>query len=233
MSEENQPIIIKRYASRRLYNTELSDYVTLEEVAGYIRDGKDVKIIDRKTGDDLTRQYLLQIITDFETRGEHILPANVLFDIVRSYSDQAQNFIPEFLSQSFDMLKHQQAETLKAFQSNLKDTIPPLNAPLEGLEKWQKLQSDFLNQMMGAWAQNPVANAAQEKMAAGEPSDIDENDSKDPPAKTGAKQNTGRSTTKKNTRAKKSGRSTSKKKNEDIEALKRQLASLQSKLDDL
>ena len=59
MTEKPAPLLIKRYASRRLYNTETSDYVTLEDIAGFIRDGREVQIVDLKTGDDLTRQYLL------------------------------------------------------------------------------------------------------------------------------------------------------------------------------
>ena len=69
MAEEEKPLLIKRYASRRLYNTETSDYVTLEDIAGFIRSGREVQIVDLKTGDDLTRQYLLQIIAEHESRG--------------------------------------------------------------------------------------------------------------------------------------------------------------------
>ena len=66
MAEKDKPLLIKRYASRRLYNTETSDYVTLEDIAGFIRDGREVQIIDLKSGDDLTRQYLLQIIAEHD-----------------------------------------------------------------------------------------------------------------------------------------------------------------------
>ena len=74
MAETEKPLLIKRYASRRLYNTETSDYVTLEDIAEFIRDGREVQIIDLKSGDDLTRQYLLQIIAEHEGRGENVLP---------------------------------------------------------------------------------------------------------------------------------------------------------------
>ncbi len=215
MSDERETILIKRYASRRLYNTSLSDYVTLEEVASYIKDGKDVKIIDRKTGDDLTRQYLLQIITDCESRGENILPINVLFDIVRSYSDQAQNFIPDFLSQSFEMLKNQQAETLKTIQNNIKGTIPPLQAPMEGLEKWQEMQSAFLNKMMGAWAASP--DNCEKSDAENEAEEMPDPPAKKPEFTPPLKSRGKKSTTK----------------DKELEALKKQLASLQSKLEQL
>ena len=85
MADTDAPLLIKRYASRRLYNTETSDYVTLEDIAGFIRGGREVQIVDLKSGDDLTRQYLLQIIAEHESRGENVLPLNVLNDLVRSY----------------------------------------------------------------------------------------------------------------------------------------------------
>ena len=93
VAESEKPLLIKRYASRRLYNTETSDYVTLEDIAEFIRDGRDVQIIDLKSGDDLTRQYLLQIIAEHESRGENVLPINVLNDLVRSYTTQATSMV--------------------------------------------------------------------------------------------------------------------------------------------
>ncbi len=81
MSTANKPLLIKRYASRRLYNTETSDYVTLEDIAGFVRNGRDVQIVDLKSGDDLTRQYLLQIIAEHESRGESVLPILSLIHI--------------------------------------------------------------------------------------------------------------------------------------------------------
>src|SRR5210317_302342 len=107
------PLLIKRYASRRLYNTESSDYVTLEDIAGFIREGREVQIVDLKTGDDLTRQYLLQIIAEHESRGENVLPVDVLTDLVRSYSTQAQSIVPEFLAKSFEMLRESQAKMME------------------------------------------------------------------------------------------------------------------------
>ena len=117
MSTEQNPLLVKRYASRRLYNTETSDYVTLEDIAGFIREGRDIQIIDLKSGDDLTRQYLLQIIADHESRGENVLPVNVLTDIVRSYTSQASSMVPEFLSISFDMMRAGQTQFLQNMES--------------------------------------------------------------------------------------------------------------------
>ena len=216
MTTENETILIKRYASRRLYNTMISDYVTLDEIAQYIRDGKDVKIVDRKTGDDLTRQYLMQIITAYESRGENVLPINVLTDIVRSYNDQAQTLIPDFLSKSFEILKQQQQEVLSNFSQNIPGSLNPLsNMPnMEGLEQWQKMQADFLNQMM-----SPIATSMGTSM--GNTMDGEETTEEEPQGKP-----------KKATKSKTAKKQTSNK-DEDIEAMKKQLAELQSKLQNM
>ena len=105
MTDKTAPLLIKRYASRRLYNTETSDYVTLEDIAAFIHAGREVKIVDLKSGDDLTRQYLLQIVAEHESRGENVLPLEVLTDLVRSYTSQAQSVVPQFLAMSFEMLR--------------------------------------------------------------------------------------------------------------------------------
>ena len=216
MTTENETILIKRYASRRLYNTMIRDYVTLEEIAQYIRDGKDVKIVDRKTGDDLTRQYLMQIITDYESRGENVLPINVLTDIVRSYNDQAQTLIPDFLSKSFEILKQQQQEVLSNFSQNIPGSLNPLSKMpnMEGLEQWQKMQTDFLNQMM-----SPIATSMGTSM--GNTREQEETSEEEPKAE--AKKTTKRKAAKKQTSEK----------DEDIEAMKKQLAELQSKLQNM
>lgn len=113
MPDAAKPLLIKRYASRRLYNTESSDYVTLEDIAGFIRAGRDVQIVDLKSGDDLTRQYLLQIIAEHEAKGENVLPTGVLTDLVRTYTTQAAQVMPQFLAASFEMLREGQAKWME------------------------------------------------------------------------------------------------------------------------
>ena len=112
MADTNKPLLIKRYASRRLYNTETSDYVTLEDIATFIRDGREVQIVDLKSGDDLTRQYLLQIIAEHESRGESVLGVDILTDLVRSYTTQATSVVPQFLTASFEMLRSGQSDAM-------------------------------------------------------------------------------------------------------------------------
>ena len=145
MSETKKPLLIKRYASRRLYNTETSDYVTLEDIAAFIRQGREVKIVDLKSGDDLTRQYLLQIIAEHESRGENVLPIDVLTDLVRSYTTQAQSVVPHFLAASFEMLREGQSKVME----NMARANPMAKMP--GFEALQRQQQLFLRAMMGGW----------------------------------------------------------------------------------
>lgn len=135
------PLLIKRYASRRLYNTETSDYVTLEDIAGFIREGREVQIVDLKSGDDLTRQYLLQIIAEHESRGENVLPLDVLTDLVRSYTSQANSVVPQFLAMSFDMLREGQSKVI--------ETIATPMTGMPGFDAMKAQQEAFVKAMTG------------------------------------------------------------------------------------
>lgn len=146
MATNAAPLLIKRYASRRLYNTETSDYVTLEDIAAFIRDGREVKIVDLKSGDDLTRQYLLQIIAEHESRGESVLPVDVLTDLVRSYATNAHSVVPQFLAASFEMLRESQSKLMENMT-----TIPNPMSGMAGFEALQRQQQMFLKAMMGGW----------------------------------------------------------------------------------
>ncbi|WBU52079.1 polyhydroxyalkanoate synthesis repressor PhaR [Paracoccus sp. SCSIO 75233] len=156
-SEKPAQLLIKRYASRRLYNTETSDYVTLEDIATFIRDGREVKIVDLKSGDDLTRQYLLQIIAEHEGRGENVLPVDVLTDLVRSYTSQAQSVVPQFLAASFEMLRDGQSKMME----NMAAMSGPM-ASMPGFEQLQLQQRAFLKAMMGGWAGGGSSGPARE-----------------------------------------------------------------------
>lgn len=140
MADTSKPLLIKRYASRRLYNTETSDYVTLEDIAGFVRAGREVQIVDLKSGDDLTRQYLLQIVAEHESKGQSVLPTNVLTDLVRSYTTNIQSIVPQFLAASFEMLRDGQSKMLGG--------IPNPLAAVPGFEAMRKQQEAFLKTMM-------------------------------------------------------------------------------------
>jgi len=166
MANSDAPLLIKRYASRRLYNTETSDYVTLEDIAGFIREGRDVQIVDLKSGDDLTRQYLLQIVAEHESRGESVLPLEVLTDLVRSYSTQANSVVPQFLAMSFEMLRDGQSKVVE----NLMGPI----ATMPGFDAMKAQQQAFLKAMTGGWS-GPGGETAPDQPAADDSgNDLDE-----------------------------------------------------------
>ena len=152
MADNDKPLLIKRYASRRLYNTETSDYVTLEDIAGFIRTGREVKIVDLKSGDDLTRQYLLQIVAEHESKGESVLPIAVLTDLVRSYTTQAQSVVPQFLAMSFEMLRESQSKMMEGFTQipGPMTAMNPMN-PMSGIEAMKRQQRAFLQTMVPGW----------------------------------------------------------------------------------
>lgn len=164
MAEDIKPLLIKRYASRRLYNTETSDYVTLEDIAGFIRDSREVKIVDLKSGDDLTRQYLLQIVAEHESKGESVLPIEVLTDLVRSYTTQAQSVVPQFLKMSFDMLRDGQTKMMGPM------------AAMPGFGAMRAQQETFIKAMTGTWPGGASGPDGSETEGAGttDPTELDE-----------------------------------------------------------
>ena len=163
MTENKSPLLIKRYASRRLYNTETSDYVTLEDISGFIRDGREVKIVDLKTGHDLTRQYLLQIIAEHESRGESVLPVDVLNDLVRSYMGGGASVVPQFLQASFDMLRDGQNTMIEGIE-----TINPM-ANIPGFEAMQAQQQAFMKMMTDSLSKWPTSSNGTDHNSSEEP----------------------------------------------------------------
>lgn len=161
-----EKLLIKRYASRRLYNTETSDYVTLEDIAGFIRDGREVQIVDLKSGDDLTRQYLLQIVAEHESRGENVLPLDVLTDLVRSYTTQAQSVVPQFLAMSFEMLREGQSKMMESMTN-------PMSA-MPGFEAMRAQQEAFLKAMTGGLGNGWPSPSGDDEDDASTPSDLDD-----------------------------------------------------------
>jgi polyhydroxyalkanoate synthesis repressor PhaR len=101
-----QPTIIKKYANRRLYHTGTSTYVTLEDLARMVKEGEDFVVTDAKTGEDITRAVLGQIIFEQEGRGQHLLPIAFLRQLIRFYGDQMQTLLPTYLESSLSAFTH-------------------------------------------------------------------------------------------------------------------------------
>ncbi len=143
MSEEATEVLIKRYASRRLYNTLTSEYVTLQQVAEIVRDGKTVRIEDYKTGQDLTRQHLIQIIAEQESEGSDLLPIEVLSELIRSYSRKNAALYPEFLRSSLEAFHEYQNHFLKGMRPNL--------TPQEAFGRLWNENIKLMDSLMGGW----------------------------------------------------------------------------------
>jgi polyhydroxyalkanoate synthesis repressor PhaR len=116
------PIIIKKYANRRLYNTAKSTYVTLEHLAEMVRNGEDFVVNDAKSGDDITRGVLAQIIFEEEAKGQTMMPSPFLRQLIRLYGDSLQGFVPGYLEASMETFARNQ-ETMReqvrqAFEAN-------------------------------------------------------------------------------------------------------------------
>src|SRR6201985_3749587 len=109
MAEEKEPVTIKKYANRRLYNTGTSTYVTLEDLASMVKAGEDFIVYDAKSGDDITRSVLAQIIFEQENKeGQNLLPVNFLRQLISFYGDQMQMLVPRYLEVSLDSLSRDQ-----------------------------------------------------------------------------------------------------------------------------
>jgi polyhydroxyalkanoate synthesis repressor PhaR len=129
MAKSDQPTTIKKYANRRLYNTGTSTYVTLEDLAAMVKVGEDFLVFDAKTGDDITRSVLAQIIFEQENKaGQNLLPTTFLRQLIRFYGDSMQMVVPKYLEQSIDTLTREQEK----FRKQLTDTFSGTPfAPLE------------------------------------------------------------------------------------------------------
>ncbi len=111
MAKTQEPVVIKKYANRRLYNTGTSTYVTLEDLAIMVKAGEDFVVFDAKTGDEITRSVLTQIIFEQENKqGQNLLPITFLRQLIRFYGDSMQMLVPRFLEASIDSLTREQGK---------------------------------------------------------------------------------------------------------------------------
>ena len=108
MARTQEPVTIKKYANRRLYNTGTSTYVTLEDLANMVKEGEDFVVYDAKNGDDITHSVLTQIIFEQENKGQNLLPIAFLRQIIRFYGDSMQMMVPRYLEMSIDSFTKEQ-----------------------------------------------------------------------------------------------------------------------------
>lgn len=121
---EQPPVVVKKYANRRLYNTESSSYITLDTLADMVRSGRDFVVYDAKTGDDITRSVLTQIIVEEESKGRAMLPTGFLRQLIGFYGDSVQNLVPKYLEQAMTSFARQQEQVRVAMQETMGNFFP-------------------------------------------------------------------------------------------------------------
>ncbi len=144
--QTDEPIIIKKYANRRLYNTATSAYVTLDDLAEMVKSGDDFIVKDAKTGEDITHSVLTQIIFEQEAKGENMLPVNFLRQIIRFYGDSMQHVVPSFLNVSADMLAKEQDELRNAMGTSFN------KAPFDAMEEQVRQNMDMFKQAVSMFS---------------------------------------------------------------------------------
>ena len=115
----NEPIIIKKYANRRLYNTRSSSYITLEDLSRMTREGVDFQVLDAKTGNDITHQILTQIIMEEESHGEQMLPISFLRQLISMYGNSMQQLMPHYLEATMDNFRANQLKLQETWKASM------------------------------------------------------------------------------------------------------------------
>ena len=153
--------VIKKYPNRRLYDTEISSYITIEDVRQLIVDGQDFEVRDAKTGEDLTRQVLLQIIAEHEGDGQPMLSTQLLSQIIRFYGDSLQGFMGSYLERSMQLFLQQQNQFRQQIGGMLGQSPWAVMNQLaeKNLQVWQ----DFQQNLVGQLGRTPNGEKADDK----------------------------------------------------------------------
>lgn len=154
-----EPVIIKKYANRRLYNTASSTYVTLETLAEMVRDDIEFIVYDAKSGEDLTRNVLTQIIVEQEGKGVNLLPISFLRQIISMYGDNMQWFVPKYLEEAMQHFATSQQQLQDNFQKTINNT--PFGAV------FQQMQANLPKQGFGGLSQQQLAQSMQQSAQQG------------------------------------------------------------------
>lgn len=162
---EKEPVIIKKYANRRLYDSGTSAYITLEDLCERVKEGKEFVVVDAKTGQDLTRQVLTQIILEQEIKGFQVLPTSFLRNVIRFYDDKMKGVLQHYLDGSMKSFVTNQEQMQTMLGKAVEGITPPFNQPFNQLEEitrqnmamFEKTISMFnpFASMFGAKEENP------------------------------------------------------------------------------
>jgi polyhydroxyalkanoate synthesis repressor PhaR len=165
---KNEPVIIKKYANRRLYNTQTSSYVTLDHLAGMVKDGVEFEVQDARTGEDITRSVLTQIIFEEEAKGQNLLPIKFLRQLIRFYGDSLQAFVPGYLDMSMESFTKNQG----AMRDRIAEAMGGGNQMIENLTRQNLAMFERAMQMFSPFGVTPP-NRKPEQPAEEKPSSSD------------------------------------------------------------
>ena len=162
MTQASGKVTIKKYANRRLYDTESSTYITLDKLAAMVREGREFEVVDAKSGEDITRQVLTQIIVDEESRGgATMLPIKFLKQIIGLYGNSMQGLVPQYLESAMDAFQRNQAAMRDAFGTNVLADMAKRN-----MEMFEGASRAFTARGKDAAAEHPAGNSEVDKLRA-------------------------------------------------------------------
>jgi polyhydroxyalkanoate synthesis repressor PhaR len=144
---DREPAVIKKYANRRLYNTDTSTYVTLENLAEMVRSERDFVVYDAKTGEDLTHQVLTQIIVEQESKGQNLLPISFLRQLIRFYGNSMEKLVPSYLEFSMNTLTREQEKYTQQIAETF-GSAPFGSAAFEAMQKQAMQNMEMFEQAM-------------------------------------------------------------------------------------
>jgi polyhydroxyalkanoate synthesis repressor PhaR len=142
---KGQPVVVKKYANRRLYNTESSSYVTLEDLAQMVRQGRDFVVYDAKSGEEITRSVLTQIIVEEESKGSNLLPESFLRQLIGFYGGSLQSVLPSYLDHAMSGFSRQQEQMKRSMETAMGGLFP-------GFEEMGKQNMAMLERAMSLFA---------------------------------------------------------------------------------
>jgi polyhydroxyalkanoate synthesis repressor PhaR len=168
MPSKDDPVVIKKYANRRLYNTGTSTYVTLEDLAEMVKKGQEFTVQDAKTGEDITHPVLTQIIFELENKeGQNMLPIPFLRQLISFYGDQMQMVVPSFLEQSMIAFAREQERFREQMKSALGKTpaagMMNMTAPIKAFEEQARRNVEMFQNAMRMFTPFPPGGGAQDK----------------------------------------------------------------------
>jgi polyhydroxyalkanoate synthesis repressor PhaR len=163
-TSDGGPIVIKKYANRRLYNTDTSSYITLEDLAKMTRENVDFSVIDAKSGDDITHTILTQIIVEQESTGEQMLPVSFLRDLISMYGNSMQAMMPSYLEASMASFRKNREQLHEAFQKGV-EANPMARMVETNLKLMQNAAEVFMPGNKPSSRQPPAAKPAAEPVS--------------------------------------------------------------------